>query len=275
MAPLLAQVAPTAGNGAPRWTAAEDTSVKAKEHLEQSYRAEDPEAEPLTYTIEGLPMGAKADVRDGSVIVDWTPGDNDVGTYELTLKAADPHGALVEKKVKLTVEEDVNNFVMPGIEYALFVPSDKPPDSAMTGPGSGKIGIFQGARVEFCVWCYVHRSDKRGPAIGKTYIAFDLMASTEASSSALFNAVLGFNLSFEKNPARRFLIPFFGAETGIWYQKVTETLGMATPYAGAHLWSSGNFDVTLKAGVLIPFSSYRLEQIVGLRAGLGFNLAFW
>jgi len=26
------------------------------------------------------------------------------------------------KKVKLTVEEEVNNFVMPGVEYALYVP---------------------------------------------------------------------------------------------------------------------------------------------------------
>lgn len=271
MAPLvLGQVTPV-GNGAPRWTAAEDASTKAKEHLEQSYRAEDPEAEPLTYTIEGLPMGAKADVRDGSVIVDWTPNEGDVGSYELTLKAADPHGAMTEKKVKLTVEEDVNNFVMPGIEYALFVPNDEPPDAMKPD----KIGIFQGARVEFCVWCYVHRSDKRGPAIGKTYIAFDLMASSEKTSSALFNAVVGFNLSFEKNPSRRFLLPFFGAEVGIWYQKATETLGMATPQLGIHLWSSGNFGVTMKAGTLLPFSSYRLGQIVGLRAGLGFNLAFW
>jgi hypothetical protein len=269
MAPLLAQVAPTTGNAAPRWTAADDTSVKAKEHLEQSYRAEDPEKDPLTYTIEGLPMGAKAEERDGAVVVDWTPGDGDVGTYELTLKVADSHGLTAEKKVKLTVEEDVNNFVMPGVEYALYVPKDEPP------PGEGKIGIFQGVRVEFCIWCYVHRSDKRGPAIGKTYVAFDLLGSSEKTSSALFNAVVGFNLSLEKNPSRRFLIPFFGSELGIWYQKVTETLGMATPYAGLHLWSSGNLDITLKGGALLPFSSHRLDQLIGLRAGLGFNLAFW
>src|SRR5438067_1637813 len=115
MAPLLAQVVPD--NGAPRWTAAEDTAVKAKEHLEQSFRAEDPEKEPLTYTIEGLPMGAKAEEREGAVVVDWTPGENDVGSYELTLKAADSHGLMAVKKIKLTVEEEVNNFVMPGVEY--------------------------------------------------------------------------------------------------------------------------------------------------------------
>src|SRR5262249_35169391 len=117
--------------------------------------------------------------------------------------------------------------------------------------------------------------DKRGPAIGKIYLAFDLMASSEKSSSALFNATVGFNLSFEKNPARRFLLPFFGSEIGIWYQKATETLGMAQPYLGVHLWSMGNFDVSVRGGMLLPFSSYRLGQLVGLRAGLGFNLAFW
>ena len=265
------QVAPLIDNRAPRWTAAEDTAVKAKEHLEQSYRADDPEKEPLTYTIEGLPMGAKAEEREGAIVVDWTPGDGDVGTYELTLKAADTHGLMAVKKVKLTVEEEVNNFVMPGLEYALYVPNDVEP---MTGE-RGKLGVFQGVSIQFCIWCYVHRTDKRGPAIGKTYINFDLLASSEKTSSALFNATVGFNLSWEKNPSRRWLIPFFGSELGIWYQKATETLGIVIPYAGVHLWSSGNFNVSLRGGVLVPFSSYRLEQLWGLRAGLGFNLAFW
>jgi hypothetical protein len=264
------QVAPVTDNGAPRWTAAEDTAVKAKEHLEQSYRAEDPEKEPLTYTIEGLPMGAKAEEREGAVVVDWTPGDGDVGTYELTLKAADSHGLMAVKRVKLTVEEEVNNFVMPGVEYALYVPNDSPPMA-----GGPKLGVFQGASIQFCVWCYVHRTDKRGPSHGRVYINFDLLAPMVQNSSALFNATVGFNLSWERNPSRRWLIPFFGSELGIWYQKATETLGIAIPYVGWYLWSTGNFSITARAGVVLPFSSYRLEQLVGLRAGLGVNLAFW
>jgi hypothetical protein len=268
MAPLLAQVAP-AGNEAPRWTAAEDTAVKAKEHLEQSFRAEDPEKEPLTYTIEGLPMGAKAEEKEGAVVVEWTPGEGDVGSYELTLKAADSHGLMAVKKIKLTVEEEVNNFVMPGASYELYIPSDESP--TMGGP---KIGVFNGARIEFCVWCFTHRTAKRGPSDGKLYFAFDLMASSLASSSALFNAVTGFNLSFD-NASRHWLIPFYGGDIGIWYQKATETLGIAVPYLGMHIFSNGNLDVSLRSGVLLPFTSQRFGQLVGLRAGLGVSLAFW
>jgi len=269
-----AQIA--AENAGPRWTVAEDVSVKAKEHVDQLYRAEDPENDPITYTIEGLPPGAKAEAGhtpDASgaaagISIDWTPTDSDVGTYELLLKATDGHQT-VEKRVKITVEEEINSFVMPGLEYALYVPNDS--DLA----GQPKLGVFQGVTAQFCIWCYVHRTDKRGPSHGKIYLDFDLLASTEKTSSALFMATAGFDLSFEKNPSRRWLIPFFGAEMGIFYQKQTETLGMAFPFGGAHVWSSGNFQVNLRAGYLLPFSSGRFDQVRGLRAALGINLAFW
>jgi Putative Ig domain len=275
LAPKSASAQIETESGAPKWTVAEDTSVKVKEHLEQTFRAEDPEGDPLTYTIEGLPVGATAEANNISastsqpnvgITISWTPGDADVGTYELTLKASDGRHT-AERQVKLVVEEEINSFVMPGVEYALYVPNDDHPPE--------KLGIFQGVTVEFCVWCYIHRTDKRGPSHGKIYISFDLLASTEKTSSALFMANVGFDLSLEKNPARRFLIPFFGGEMGIYYQKQTETLGMTLPFAGLHLWASANFQLNLRAGYLLPFTSGRFDQTRGLRANLGFNVAFW
>lgn len=263
----LAQVAPD--NGAPRWSVAEDANVRAKEHLEQTYRAEDPEGEPITYTIEGLPMGAKAEasMQSAGITVDWTPTESDVGTYEIVLKANDGHQT-VEKRVKITVEEQIDSFVMPGIEYALYVPSDDL-------PGAANLGVFQGVTAQFCIWCFIHRTDKRGPSHGKIYVDFDLLAPVTTNASALFMSTIGFSLSLEKNPSRRWLVPFFGAEMGIFYQKQTETLAMAFPFAGAYLFSSANFSLTARVGTLLPFSSERFNQVFGLRAGLGVNVAFW
>lgn len=265
MSAVLAQVAP-APNRPPRWTQASDSSHPVGEHLEQSYRAEDPERDPLTYTIEGLPMGAKAEEREGSIALEWTPGDGDVGTYPITLRATDARGGTAVRVVKLTIEESVDHAVMPGVEYALYAPADALP---------AKLGVFMGPSVRFCAYCYVHRTEKRGPSHGQIYLDFDLLAPLRDGSSALFVASVGFDLSFERFPARRFLIPYFGCETGLFYQKQTETLGMVLPFAGVHLWAGSNLAVGLRAGALVPFSSGRFEQVLGLRAGLGATVAFW
>lgn len=253
-----------ADNRAPRWIdVGAEVTVRAKEHLEHSFRAEDPEHDPLTYRISGLPMGARAEERDGAIVVDWTPEDGEVGTWEIELDVSDGRQS-ASRRVRLVVEEETNSFVMPGVEYLLYVPNN-----------TAGYGVFQGVSAQFDIWNFVHRNEKRGPSHGRIYFTLDLGASTEKAASALFVAAAGFSLSIEKNPSRRFLIPYFGAEMGIYFQKQAETLAVATPILGVYLWSGANVQLVLHAGYLLPFSSGKFDDVRGLSAGLGAHVALW
>ena len=257
-------VATGADNGGPRWIDADpEVTVRAKERLEQQFRAEDPEHDPLTYKISGLPMGARAEERDGAIVVEWTPEEGEVGNYDLTLEVSDGRQSAT-RRVRLVVEEQIDSFVMPGLEYVLYVPN-----------ATGTLGVFQGVTAQFDVWSFIHRNEKRGPSHGRIYVAFALAASTEKASSALFESTLGFALSIEKNPSRRWLIPYFGAEVGIYFQKQTETLAVATPMLGAYLYSGPNLQLVAHAGYLLPFSSGKFDDVRGLAAGLGAHVALW
>jgi hypothetical protein len=197
------------------------------------------------------------------VVVEWTPADGEVGTYELDLEVSDGRQT-ASRKVRLVVEEEINSFVMPGVGYVLYVPNN-----------TDALGTFHGVSAQFNIWSFIHRNEKRGPSHGRMYIAFDLAASTKTNASALFEAAAGFTLSVEKNPSRRWLIPFFGMELGIFFQKQTETLAIATPILGAYLWSGPNLQLVLNAGYLLPFSSGKFDDVRGFTAGLGAHVALW
>ncbi len=252
-------------NHAPEWDPATPKEQTGSEtsSIHFTVRATDADNDPLTYSLSGLPAGAKAEPTEGAVQVSWSPTASDLGVYPVKATVTDGK-ATVTREIEIVVEEEHESFFMPGVGYALWVPGDV-----------GTYGVFQGFAIEFLGVRWVHQNDKRGPSHGRVYLDFDVLFSTQQAVDPVFMPTLGFDLSLEKDPGRRFLIPFFGLEGGALFQKQITTLGFMTPFAGVLLWSGRNFEVALKAGYMLPFTSEQFGQVAGLRTRLTADLSFW
>lgn len=252
-------------NHAPEWdpSTPKETTGSETSPIHFTVRATDADNDPLTYSLSGLPAGAKAEAAEGSVQVSWTPSAKDLGVY--TVKATVTDGkTTVTRDIKLVVEEEHESFFMPGVGYSLWVPGDV-----------GTYGVFNGFSVEFLGVRWVHQNDKRGPSHGRIYVDFDVLFSSHSAIDPAFMPVIGFDLSFEKNPGRRIFIPYFGLEGGAMFQNQTGTLGLMTPLFGVHLYSTKNVELGLKAGYMLPFTSEQFAKVAGLRARLALDVAFW
>lgn len=252
-------------NHAPDWdpTTPKEATGSETSPIHFTVRATDADNDPLTYSLTGLPAGAKAEAAEGSVQVSWTPTASDLGVYDVKATVTDGK-TTVTRVIKIIVEEEHETFFMPGVGYALWVPGDV-----------GTYGVFNGFSVEFLGVRWVHQNDKRGPSHGRLYVDFDVMFSTHSAIDPVFMPLLGFDLSLEKNPGRRFLIPFFGLEGGALFQKQITTLGLMEPFAGVHVYSARNVEIGLRAGYMLPFTSEQFGQVAGFRARATFDVSFW
>ncbi len=252
-------------NHAPEW---DQTTPKEKTGSETSsiqftVRATDADNDPLTYSLSGLPKDAKAEATEGAVQVSWTPTADDLGVYHVIATVTDGK-TKVDREIKLIVEDEHESFFMPGVGYSLWVPGS-----------TSTLGVFQGFSIEFLGVRWVHQNEKRGPSHGSIYLDFDVLFSTANNVDPAFMPLLGFDLSIERNPARRFLIPYFGLEGGVLFQKQTTTLGLLTPFGGLHFYATRNFEIGAKVGYMLPFTSEQFAQVAGLRARLSADLSFW
>ncbi len=252
-------------NHAPEWdpTVPKEVSGSETTAVHFTVRANDADNDPLTYSLSGLPKGAKAEASEGAVQVSWSPSADDLGVYKVTATVSDGK-TKDDRVIKIVVEDEHESFFMPGVGYSLWVPGS-----------TSTYGVFQGFSIEFLGVRWVHQNDKRGPSHGRVYIDFDVLFSTVSAVDPAFMPLIGFDLSIERNPARRWLIPHFGFEGGAMFQKQTGTLGLMTPFAGIHFWSSRNVEIGAKVGYMLPFTSEQFGQVAGLRARVAADVSFW
>jgi hypothetical protein len=252
-------------NHPPEWdpSTPKETSGKEDTSIHFTVRANDADNDPITYTLSGLPKGAKAEALEGAINVSWTPTADDVGVYRVIATATDGKSK-VDREIKVIVEDEHESFFMPGIGPSTWVPAS-----------TGVYGAFIGFSVEFQAVRWIHQSEKRGPSHGSIYIDFDVLFSTQKAIDPAFMPTIGFDLSLERNPARRFLIPYFGLDGGALFQSQTGTLGFMTAFAGVHLWTTHNVDIGFKVGGFLPFTSQQFAQLVGVRGRFTADLSFW
>jgi hypothetical protein len=258
-------------NHPPEWdnSTPKEQSGSVEKNIHFTVRANDPDNDPITYSLSGLPKGAKAEALEGAIAVSWSPTADDVGVYHVVATATDGRNK-IDREIRLVIEDEHESFFMPGIGASFWV------------PGSPSLyGVFAGFSVEFLGVRWVHLNDKRGPSHGRIYLAFDVLFSSANTPSGanpvdpVFMPVLGVDLSLERNPARRFLIPYFGLDGGALFQKQITTLGFMTAYGGVHFYSSRNVEIGLKAGYMFPFTSEQFGQVAGFRARLTADISFW
>ncbi len=261
------------GSHAPVWEESQsDYTTSTKEKVTITLRATDEDADPLTYNVSGLPLNAKAEPGEGSVLVTWTPQESDVGVYHVVATVTD--GAhKVPREIKIVVEDEHESFFMPGVGFSMFVPNS--PE---------KLGIFVGARVEILPAAWIHLNEKRGPSHGRVYLAFDILTSTKRGPADLpykgdvhdaLIPTIGFDLSLERNPARRWLVPFFGLEGGAFFQLNTGTVACLEPLGGVHLFATQNVYLNLVGGYFLPLSSELFDDVRGVRGRLTFDFSLW
>ncbi|CAN5587976.1 hypothetical protein BH09MYX1_BH09MYX1_68240 [soil metagenome] len=262
--PAFAEAQPAVDNAPPDFSGLQaEYETKAGERLSFVVRATDPENDPIRYEVRGLPLAARATAGDGGVKVSWGTADSDAGVYPIEVFASDGTST-VSKKIDLVVAEQSESFFVPGVGYELFVPND-----------TGKLGFMNGFRIEFLAASYVHKNAKPGPSHGRFFVHFDVLFSSKSDVPASFLPTLGFDFSFERNPGRRFLIPFFGLEGGAWFNGQTGSLAFMQPFLGVHLFTKSNVFIGLRGGYFLPFTSEQFDVVRGVRASATVDLSFW
>ncbi len=151
---------------------------------------------------------------------------------------------------------------MPGLGYSVYNPK-----------GSDSTGMMQGFVVEYLLFCFVSENDKPGPSHVRWYSKFNIMKSDKEEITDLFYYALGVSFSFEKNPKRRAMIPYFGLELAGSSQKQWGTTAVFTPTAGLHWYFTRNIMVHTQAGYTYPVTNFDLLQGWFYTASL--NFALW
>ncbi len=91
-------------NRAPSISGGGSVTVTTGGSVSESFSASDPDGDSLTFTASGLPSGATIDSGNGTV--SWTPGENQAGSYSVTVTVSDGK-ADASASLSITVEAPV------------------------------------------------------------------------------------------------------------------------------------------------------------------------
>jgi hypothetical protein len=127
--------------------------------------------------------------------------------------------------------------------------------------------------MELVPYAWIHRNANRGPSHGRITVRADLLDSTHDDIGLALIYSVGLDLSIERNPYRRWLIPFFGVDFGGISQRKLGHHFLSSPHLGLYLWTTRNVFVTLSGAYQIVPS--HLDTLGGWRASAGLNLTMW
>jgi hypothetical protein len=264
--PLIADVIPSSvsatvvhDGGQRDVTVDKDIDVSVGDQVELHFRTMD--TQHPTYVVSGLPASAQATSVEDGVDVLWTPGDGDAGLHDLAMRVTDGP-TTAERKVRIVVEHVHHAFFAPGAITTIYVPND-----------TGNLGVFIGGGVEIVIYAFTQKGHPWFPSHGRFYFDLEFLGSTQTKVDGMINGMLGFDISLERNPQRRFLLPVVGAEVGVAFQKQTGDFGWGMPLAGLYLWSSPQLRIAMRGGYLLPTTS--AQDTRGVRIGASADVAWW
>jgi hypothetical protein len=209
-----------------------------------------------TYHLEGLPQSAAAHAEADSIAVQWEPRDADVGTHQVTVDVAqgeDDH----RRSIRIIVNERGHQLFVPGAIGALFVPNDLQ-----------NLGLFAGGGIELVVFSYAEQGSMWIPSHGRFYLDAMALPSTHANVDPLFSVSLGFDLTIERSPGRRYLLPYVGIQSGIAYQQQAGSFGWAMPLIGLYPWASHAVRISFQGGYMLPTTAAQDVRGVVVQAAI-------
>lgn len=159
-------------------------------------------------------------------------------------------------------EEDCREyetFFMPGAQAVLYKPA------GVEAPYFGG-----GFHIDVVRWS--HHNNGFGPAEGAVYMQASLLKS-ESSEHTMGIYEGGLNLSFEKNPQRQYLIPYFGMTAGGLFTEDQPHSGFVQPLLGMHLYSNHNVVAEVQGGYMFPTDA--IDELAGFRAQASIRFHLW
>ena len=239
-----------------------ETTFKANcgEKAQIQFSATDPDGDVLSYQALDLPRGARF-AGPKSAFVNWKPSEDQIGLHFMRVSVSDGT-ATVTRDLEILVEDEWSSSFLPGLYYSLWSPSDR-----------GNLGTFQGVGMEIVPFAWIHRNANRGPSHGRITLRADVLNSSRSGMGLAMIYSVGLDLSVERNPYRRWLIPYFGLDTGGLLQKQAGHHYQVSPHLGVYLWSSRNVFISMVGSYQIVPG--KLDTLSGWRLGGGLNLTLW
>lgn len=246
-------------NRPPTFSGADEVRFRTGQRIVWRASANDPDGDPLRYQIAPLPPGARFDAETSELA--WNADDALAGSYPVTITASDGQ-ASASRQYELEVQDEWSSRMLPGVAYSYYRPG-----------AEETLGVFHGVALELVLVAWIHRNDNRGPSHGRLALKGDVLDSSRDGVPVAFAYALGVDLSLERNPRRRWLIPFFGLDAGGFVHDASGHRFQVTPRAGVHLWASRNIFLGVGGGYLI--APFEMELLRGWRLTAGANLTLW
>jgi hypothetical protein len=268
---------PALSNQPPEWTqnTSNEQEVRTGNFLHLAITATDPDGDPLTFVVGELPEGAQVrwtkveserrsdgmHVRYFSPVIEWQTKATQYGSFDIPVTVSDGKITL-SRTIRVYIEEQWETFLMPGLNFRTWFPV-----------ANDSLGMLYGPSAEFLLAGWIHRNKNRGPSHVRIYAGLGLLGSTRKDVAKAVNLNLGFNLSIERNPVRRAMIPYFGMETGVMIDSTFGRPGYFVPLIGVHIWADRNLFVNLDGGYLFP--THDVDSLRGYHAKFGLDFALW
>jgi len=231
--------------------------------------ASDPDSDELTIAVKVRPPTAEFDTSKGNVSMSLRPTPADAGDHELVVEVSDGEETItVRRQVHIVAEwaaRDYHGWMLPGGGASAFLlHGDR---ETLVG---GALQATLVARTENGVDAFRCENDPQSSSCHashlRIYAEFEVLGSTRADAASLFTYAAGYASNFEWNPARRYLIPHYGAEIGGLFRSGVGHRAQVRPYLGLHLWADRSVWLNLTLGYRVVPAG--LSDLSGPTAGL-------
>jgi len=211
------------------------------------------------WRISDLPEGAKFDYDLREII--WLSQEKPLGKYPIRIEVR-YKGKIDELYMNIDINDDMETGFLPAIGASIYTPKT-----------NDKVGTFTGISVQYALYSWIYRNDNSGPCLGQWYLSFDLLESCSDNIEGCFIYGTGVDLSFERNPERNWLLPYFGAFFG-WMNQADIGYNITfAPRVGIWLYADEYLFVNAGVSYLLPASDF--EEFQGLKTTLSVNFSLW
>ncbi len=154
---------------------------------------------------------------------------------------------------------EYETYMMPGAQGAFYKPS-------------GVASPYVGGGFDLSIVRWSHQNNDYGPSEGNVFVRASLLTS-KSSEKILGIYEGGLTLSFERNPNRHYMIPYFGFTTGGMVADDLPKSGFIQPVVGLSLFSNPNVVADIQGGYVFPFES--VDKLHGFRAQASLRFHLW
>lgn len=158
--------------------------------------------------------------------------------------------------------ENHQAYFLPGAGYTAYFPK-----------GLDTSGYFHGALIEYVFYNGINQDDGWGASHVRFYGKLSIMNPNNTKLSSLFAYTLGLDFSFEKNPKRNVLIPYFGVEMGGLSSKTYSTNFGFYPLIGIRFLALKRLNFGASALYAYPIKEF--ETFRGWQTQATINFSLW